>query len=102
MYPLDTVRTRLAVSPKGTYRGIFSTLLRIRAEEGTLALYRGIAPNMVGILPYAGVDIALFEMIKEELLDRYDGYPPHLAILGAGMASSTVAQVREKLLGSCA
>ena len=45
------------------------------------------------VQPYAGVDIALFEIIKEELLDRYDGHPPHLSILGAGMASSTVAQV---------
>ncbi len=70
LYPLDTVRTRLAVSAKGTYRGILDTLRRIRAEEGALALYRGIAPNMIGILPYAGVDIAMFEMIKEELLDR--------------------------------
>ena len=90
------MRTRLAVSAKGTYSGIFKTLVRIRTEEGTRALYRGITPNMVGILPYAGVDIALFEMIKEELLDRYpDGNPPHLAMLGAGMVSSTVAQVRD-------
>ena len=151
LYPLDTVRTRLAVSAQGTYSGIYSTLHRIWAEEGFRALYRGITPNMIGILvsvgdscnrfippspeggqgsipwfahlfhpciieevfsshsphtphtphtaacpavqPYAGVDIALFEIIKEELLDRYDGHPPHLSILGAGMASSTVAQV---------
>jgi len=70
LYPLDTVRTRLAVSSKGTYSGIFSTLQRIWAEEGFLALYRGIVPNMVGILPYAGVDIMMFEIVKEELLDR--------------------------------
>jgi solute carrier family 25 phosphate transporter 23/24/25/41 len=77
----------------GAYAGIFSTLRRIWAEEGFLALYRGITPNMVGILPYAGVDIALFEMLKEELLDRYEGNPPHLSILAAGMTSSTIAQV---------
>ena len=70
LYPLDTVRTRLAVSSKGTYTGIFNTLHRIRTEEGFLALYRGITPNMVGILPYAGVDIMMFEIIKEDLLDR--------------------------------
>ena len=48
---------------------------------------------MIGILPYAGVDIAVFEILKEQLLDEYNGHPPHLSILAAGMASSTIAQV---------
>lgn len=33
-----------------------------------------------GILPYAGVDICLFELLKDGLLQRYDGEPPHIAI----------------------
>lgn len=45
-----------------------------------------------GILPYAGCDIALFEILNERLHARYDGRPPHLAIVGAGMVSSVVAQ----------
>jgi Mitochondrial carrier protein len=45
-----------------------------------------------GILPYAGVDICLFEVLKNRLLERYDGEPPHLAIVVTGMASSSVAQ----------
>lgn len=45
-----------------------------------------------GILPYAGTDIMLFELLKEQLLLRYDGDPPYHAILGAGMASSSIAQ----------
>jgi hypothetical protein len=35
----------------------------------------------------------LFELFKEELLLRYDGDPPHVAIVGAGMLSSSIAQV---------
>ena len=54
LYPLDTVRTRLAVSAQGTYSGIYSTLHRIWAEEGFRALYRGITPNMIGILVSVG------------------------------------------------
>lgn len=46
-----------------------------------------------GILPYAGVDICLFELLKDGLLQRYDGEPPHIAIVGTGMASSSVAQL---------
>lgn len=45
-----------------------------------------------GILPYAGVDICLFEVLKDGLLERYDGEPPHVAIVGTGMLSSSVAQ----------
>lgn len=46
----------------------------------------------LGIIPFAGVDIAAFEIFKENLLIRYHGDPPPLAILGAGMMSSSIAQ----------
>ena len=46
----------------------------------------------IGILPYAGVDIMTFELLKEYLLERYDGMPPPWAILGAGMTSRSIAQ----------
>ena len=46
----------------------------------------------IGILPYAGVDIAAFELLKEHLLDEYDGAPPPYTILLAGMLSSSIAQ----------
>lgn len=46
----------------------------------------------LGIVPFAGVDIAAFEIFKEHLLHRYEGDPPPLAILGAGMMSSSIAQ----------
>lgn len=45
-----------------------------------------------GILPYAGVDICLFELLKDRLLEKYDGDPPHTAILAGGMVSSSIAQ----------
>lgn len=46
----------------------------------------------LGIIPFAGVDIAAFEIFKEQLLCRYHGDPPPMAILGAGMMSSSIAQ----------
>lgn len=64
LYPLDTIRTRLALAPTGTYRGILHAMYRLKRDEGAAAFYRGLAPSMVGILPFAGVDIALFEVIK--------------------------------------
>ncbi|GLC34516.1 hypothetical protein PLESTB_001252700 [Pleodorina starrii] len=93
LYPLDTIRTRLAVSKPGTYAGILHAAYRIRRDEGVLAFYRGMMPSMIGILPFAGVDIALFEVFKDQLYERYDGPPPHMGIVVAGMLSSSVAQV---------
>ncbi|EIE25738.1 mitochondrial substrate carrier [Coccomyxa subellipsoidea C-169] len=92
IYPLELVRTRLAVCPMGTYRGMSDCFRQIVRLEGYRAFYRGLSPSLIGILPYAGVDIATFEVLKEWLLDHYDGAPPPYTILAAGMASSTIAQ----------
>ena len=68
--PLLQVRTRLAVCPSGTYRGIADCARKVLAQEGWRAFYRGMVPSMLGILPYAGVDITIFELLKERLLDE--------------------------------
>jgi solute carrier family 25 phosphate transporter 23/24/25/41 len=96
VYPLDTVRTRLAVCSQQEYKraggGILRTAARMWTQEGPASLYRGLVPSMCGILPYAGVDIVLFETLKQGLLERHAGALPDLAVLGAGMVSSVVAQ----------
>ncbi len=43
---------------------------QVLAQEGWRAFYRGMVPSMLGILPYAGVDITIFELLKERLLDE--------------------------------
>lgn len=68
------------------------TAARMWRQEGPASLYRGLVPSMCGILPYAGVDIVLFETLKQELLERHGGALPDLAVLGAGMLSSVIAQ----------
>jgi solute carrier family 25 phosphate transporter 23/24/25/41 len=47
VYPLDTIRTRLAVCTSNDYVGILATARRIYTNEGFTAFYRGIAPSMV-------------------------------------------------------
>ena len=62
-------------------------------EQGSVCVCRGITPCMVGIIPYAGLDIAAFEAMRERLHERYDGRPPPQHLLLAGMLSSTGAQL---------
>lgn len=92
IYPLELVKTRLAVCPCNTYSGIVDCIRKVAKQEGVKAFYRGMVPSMMGILPYAGVDITTFELLKDYMLDVYDGPPPPHMILGAGMLSSSIAQ----------
>lgn len=54
---------------------------------------------MVGIIPYAGLDIAAFEVMREKLHEQYDNRPPPQYLLLAGMLSSTGAQLVAYPLG---
>ncbi|RYE54291.1 MAG: solute carrier family 25 protein [Sphingobacteriales bacterium] len=50
IYPLELVRTRLAVCPVGTYSGMSDCFAKILAQEGHRAFYRGLLPSLVGPL----------------------------------------------------
>ncbi len=57
---------------------------------------------MLGILPYAGLDIAAFELMHDRLQAAYGDDPaavPPAALLVAGMLSSTGAQLVAYQLG---
>lgn len=99
IYPMEVIQTRLAISPAGTYRGVLHAFSKIVRQEGYKALFRGITPCMVGIIPYAGLDIAAFELMREKLHERYDHRPPPQHLLLAGMLSSTGAQLVAYPLG---
>jgi solute carrier family 25 phosphate transporter 23/24/25/41 len=36
----------------------------ILANEGPRALFRGLLPSLLGIIPYAGIDLATYETLK--------------------------------------
>lgn len=47
VYPLELVRTRMTVSPQGTYKGIADAAITIFRQEGMLSFYRNICLAMV-------------------------------------------------------
>lgn len=47
IYPLELIRTRLAVSASGTYSGMSHCVRHVLAHEGWRAFYRGMLPSMV-------------------------------------------------------
>ncbi|XP_071808475.1 solute carrier family 25 member 16-like [Asterias amurensis] len=72
-YPLDMVRARLAYQVQGEclYTGILHTCRSIWHQEGQFkALYRGVGPTLVGMIPYAGAAFYSYETSKTYLLEK--------------------------------
>jgi hypothetical protein len=72
IYPIDMVKTRLQAS-KGQYSGPIDCFRKIITTEGGVrALYRGLAPNLVGVTPEKAIKLAANEFFRERL-ERPDG-----------------------------
>ncbi|KAK9145349.1 hypothetical protein Sjap_005252 [Stephania japonica] len=100
-YPMDMVRGRLTVQTEKSpyqYRGIFHALSTVLREEGPRALYRGWLPSVIGVVPYVGLNFAVYESLKDWLIqtkplglvqDNELSVPTRLA---CGAAAGTVGQ----------
>lgn len=85
-YPLDLVRARMAVTPKAMYSNILHVFIRISMDEGLKTLYRGFAPTLLGVIPYAGLSFFTYETLKKvhsEYSGRSQPYPYERLIFGA-------------------
>ena len=94
IYPLETVKTRLALAQPGQYSGVVGCLQTVCRQEGVKALYRGLGVSLVGIVPYAGIDLMINSVLRDWAGAFYSarGAEPGVGtLLAAGMASSTCA-----------
>lgn len=64
-FPLQVLKTRLAVGKTGQYSGMFDCAKKILKREGVKAFYKGYIPNILGIIPYAGIDLAVYEVSSD-------------------------------------
>ncbi|XP_057688948.1 calcium-binding mitochondrial carrier protein SCaMC-2-A [Corythoichthys intestinalis] len=95
IYPMEVLKTRLALRKTGQYAGISDCAKQIFRREGVAAFYKGYVPNMLGIIPYAGIDLAVYETLKNGYLQQYGagGDPGVLVLLACGTVSSTCGQL---------
>lgn len=97
-YPLDLCRARMAAhwgtKPLyGSYVGAFRDIVRL---EGLGALWKGLTPTLMGIIPYAGVAFSTMETLKATYISRYNNesmmeIPSFVRLLFGGF-SGIVAQ----------
>ncbi|XP_015242161.1 PREDICTED: calcium-binding mitochondrial carrier protein SCaMC-1-like [Cyprinodon variegatus] len=96
IYPMEVLKTRLTLRKTGQYAGMFDCAKKILRKEGVIAFYKGYIPNLIGIIPYAGIDLAVYETLKSTWLSHHakdSANPGVLVLLGCGTISSTCGQL---------
>ncbi|KAL6960355.1 hypothetical protein U1Q18_038120 [Sarracenia purpurea var. burkii] len=94
IYPMDLVKTRLQTCAleAGKVLNLVTRSKEILVREGPRTFYRGLIPSLLGIIPYAGIDLAVYEtlndMSRKYILD--DGEPGPLMQLGCGSISGAL------------
>ncbi|XP_030792513.1 solute carrier family 25 member 41 isoform X1 [Rhinopithecus roxellana] len=93
--PMEVLKTRLTLRRTGQYKGLLDCARQILQREGARALYRGYLPNMLGIIPYACTDLAVYEMLQCFWLKsgRDMGDPSGLVSLSSVTLSTTCGQM---------
>ena len=69
-YPLDRARAVMAVTNVGEYKNLLDVFKRTFRDEGYRAMYRGFAPTIIGVIPYAGVSFLTYEKLKGMWLQK--------------------------------
>jgi hypothetical protein len=48
-----------------------SHLLVVHLQEGIIALWKGWLPSVIGVIPYVGLNFAVYETLKDNVLKFY-------------------------------
>jgi hypothetical protein len=59
---LQVLKTRLALRKTGEFKGIMDCAFKLYQHEGPRCFFRGYLTNVIGIIPYAGIDLAVYEV----------------------------------------
>merc|ERR1711872_925374 len=88
----------MAVTPSNQNRNLAVVYCNIYKEEGFLALYRGLTPTLLGVIPYAGTSFFTYETLKGWAVQRKGGDSSHpmlpspLERLAAGAVAGLLGQ----------
>jgi solute carrier family 25 phosphate transporter 23/24/25/41 len=90
------LKTRLALRKTGELsKGLRHFAHRILQKEGLRCCYKGYLPNLIGIIPYAGIDLTVYEKLKSVYVRRHNGAsePGVVILLLCGTCSCTCGQL---------
>lgn len=92
---LQVLKTRLTLRKTGQYKNVADAAKKIYKNEGLRSFYRGYVPNLLGIIPYAGIDLAVYETLKKTYMEHHSGdaNPSVFVITACGAVSSSCGQI---------
>ncbi|XDB48662.1 PREDICTED: calcium-binding mitochondrial carrier protein SCaMC-1-like isoform X2 [Capra hircus] len=92
IYPLEVLKTNLAVSKTGQYSGLLDCARKIWKLEKITGFYKGYIPSLLTVIPYAGVDITLYELLKTHWLNTHAEDPGLVILMGCCAFSNFCGQ----------
>ncbi|KXT16547.1 hypothetical protein AC579_6278 [Pseudocercospora musae] len=82
VYPLDTLKFQMQCETVagGEYGSklILHTAKKMWARNGMIAFYKGLPMGLVGMFPYAAIDLSVFETLKKRVIARNKRNDPNL------------------------
>ncbi|CAI5461123.1 unnamed protein product [Closterium sp. Yama58-4] len=96
VYPLDLVKTRLQTYHLTYHRNpppLAALTAEILQREGPGAMFRGLLPSILGMIPFAGIDLAAYETLRDAFTPWIERRPEAAPVLqlACGTVSATVA-----------
>lgn len=74
------------------YTGIYDCLVKVARKEGFFTLYRGLWPSIIGVVPYVGIDFAVYETLKRYSPKDEQGRVGDLVTVTNGAVAGLFAQ----------
>uniref|UniRef100_A0A8C9AHQ4 EF-hand domain-containing protein n=1 Tax=Prolemur simus TaxID=1328070 RepID=A0A8C9AHQ4_PROSS len=93
IYPLEVLKTNLAVGKTGQYSGLLDCARKIWKLEKGRGFYRGLSPSLLAVIPYAGIDITANELLKTYWLNTFAEDPELVTLLGCSALSNFCGQL---------
>lgn len=94
-YPLDLIRLRLQLAEHTGvhYRGIAHCASSIARTEELRSLYKGMFPTMLAGVPYVGLQMSFYDVLKTELGPHLGGGTLSMLACGslAGLSAQTIS-----------
>lgn len=87
VYPLELIKTRMAMCPRGTYSSIVHCAREVQIHEGSRALFNGLIPSIYANVGYLGGQLIMFDLIKDWHDSRFKSPPNPFVLYWYGILS---------------
>lgn len=62
VYPIDTIKVRVIINDLNPSSGSMKIVKEIFLKEGLIAFYRGCSLNLLGVIPFYGIELSCYDV----------------------------------------